>query len=57
MSIVGSNSLNLDLIFHIPYVIEACKIPSIMPSLSLTDMMYCTAQKKPTPASIQGVDF
>jgi hypothetical protein len=26
-----------------------------MPSLSLTDMMYCTPEKKSTPASDQGV--
>jgi len=45
----------LEFIHHIIYVVDACALPSIMPSLSLTDMMYRTPEKKTTPASVQGV--
>jgi len=45
----------LDFILHIPYVLDACALPSILPSLSLTDMMYCTPEKKPTLVSVQVV--
>jgi hypothetical protein len=38
-------------ILHISYVIDACAIPSVMPSLSLTVMMYYAPEKNPTPSS------
>jgi hypothetical protein len=50
-----ANAWVLDFIVHIPYGVEACALPSILPSPSLTDMTYCTLKKKPTPASVQGV--
>jgi hypothetical protein len=34
---------------------DACALNSILPSLSLIDMIYCTADTKATPASVQGV--
>jgi len=36
----------LDFILHISYVVDACVLPSILPSLSLRYMMYCTPEKK-----------
>jgi len=45
----------LDFILHIPYVVNSCALISILPSLSLTDMIYCTPEKKPTLTSVQGV--
>jgi len=49
----------LDFILHIPYVVDACALSSILPSLFLTDMIYCTPDKETTSASVQGlyVDF
>jgi hypothetical protein len=41
----------LGFILHIPYVVDACALPSILSSLYLTDTMYCTREVKPTPAS------
>jgi hypothetical protein len=41
----------LDFILHVPHVLDACALASILPLLSLTHMMYCTPEKKPTPAS------
>jgi len=39
--------------------VDACAITSIPPSLSLTHMIYFTADTKATPASVQcfGLDF
>jgi len=34
---------------------DAFAIPKILPSLSLTVMMYCIPERKPTPASVQSV--
>jgi len=42
----------LDFILHIPYAVDACALPNILPSLSFTGMMYyCTSEKKPTLTS------
>jgi hypothetical protein len=42
-------------ILHTPYTVGACALTSILPSLSLTDMVYCRADTKATPASVQSV--
>jgi hypothetical protein len=44
-----------DFILHIAYIVDACVLTTILPSLSLIDMIYFTADKKATPASVQGV--
>jgi len=44
----------LDFIPHFPHI-DACTLPSIIPPFSLTDMIYCTPEKNPMPASVQGV--
>jgi hypothetical protein len=44
-----------DFIFHAARPVDACALTSILPSLSLIDMTYCTADTKATPASVQGV--
>jgi len=51
--------LVLDFILHTIYTVEAHAHTSILPSLSLIDMVYCAPDKKATPASVQsvGVDF
>jgi hypothetical protein len=41
--------------FHTAYTVDACAFISVLPSLSLIDMTYCTADSKATPASIRGV--
>jgi hypothetical protein len=48
-----------NVILHTAYTVDAYALPSILPSLSLIDMIYCTADTKATPASVQGfgVDF
>jgi len=42
----------LDFILHTAYTVAACALNSILPSLPLTDVMYCTTDTKATPASI-----
>jgi hypothetical protein len=44
-----------DLIRHRAYNVDACALTSIQPTLSLIDMIYCTADTKATPTSVQGV--
>jgi hypothetical protein len=44
-----------DFILHTAYTVHACALTSILPSLSLIDMMYCAPDAKATPASVQGV--
>jgi hypothetical protein len=41
------------------YTVGACALTSILPSLSLINMIHCTPYTKATPASVQvvGVDF
>jgi hypothetical protein len=41
-----------DFILHTAYTVDACALTSILPSLPLIDMIYCTAGTKATPASI-----
>jgi hypothetical protein len=45
ISIVGSSCLNFGFILHIPYVVVACALPSILPSLSLTDDVLYTGEE------------
>jgi hypothetical protein len=40
---------------HTAYTVGACALTSILPSLSLIDMIYFTVDTKATPASVQGV--
>jgi hypothetical protein len=44
---------------HTAYTVGACALTSILPSLSVIDMIYFTAEIKATRASVQGlgVDF
>jgi hypothetical protein len=44
-----------DVIFHTAYTVDACSLITILLSLSLIGMMYCTSDTKATPASVQGV--
>jgi hypothetical protein len=44
-----------DFILHIAYAKDACALSSILPSLSLIDMIYFTADMKATPTSVRGV--
>jgi hypothetical protein len=44
-----------DIILHTVYTVDACALTSILPSLSLIDMIYCIRATKATPASVQGV--
>jgi hypothetical protein len=37
------------------YTVDACARRSLLPSLYLIDVIYCTADTKATPASFQGV--
>jgi len=48
--------LAFNFIFHTAYTVDACALNSIQPSLSLIDKIYCTADTKATPASVQDVD-
>jgi hypothetical protein len=45
--------LVFDFILHTAYIADACAVIRILPTLSLIDMIYCTADKKATPASFQ----
>jgi hypothetical protein len=54
-STVGKICFVFDFILHTAYTVDACALTSILHSLSLIDMMYCTADTKETPASVQGV--
>jgi hypothetical protein len=44
-----------DVILPTAYTADACALTGILPSLSLIDMIYCVAETKATPASVQGV--
>jgi hypothetical protein len=52
---VGKYCFVFDFILHTSYAVDACALTIIMPSVSLMDMMCFTAQRKATPASVQGV--
>jgi hypothetical protein len=52
---VGEMCFVFDFILHTAYTVDACALTCIVPSLSLIDMLYCTADKKATPASVRGV--
>jgi TRAP-type mannitol/chloroaromatic compound transport system permease small subunit len=47
--------MTLDLILHDVVVLHACAVAMIRSSHTLIDMIYCTAETKSTPASVQGV--
>jgi hypothetical protein len=42
---VGKFSFFFDFILHIAYSVLACALTSILPSLSLIDVTYCTAKE------------
>jgi len=44
-----------DVILRSSYAVDTCAVTIILPSLSLTDMTYCTAGIKATPVLVQGV--
>jgi hypothetical protein len=44
-----------DFILHTAYIVDPCAITSILPSLSLIDMIYYTAESKAMLASIRGI--
>jgi hypothetical protein len=52
---VGKICFVSDFILHTVYTLDACALASILASLALIDMMYCTAYIRATPASVQGV--
>jgi hypothetical protein len=54
---VGKICFVFDFIFHTVYTVDACALTSILPSLPFIDTIYCTAETKATPASVQGVGF
>jgi hypothetical protein len=53
--VVGKICFVFDFILHTAYTADACALTSILPSLSLIDMTYFSADTKTTPASVQGV--
>jgi hypothetical protein len=53
---IGNICFVFDFILHTAYTVHAWALTSILPSLSLIDMMCWTADKKATPASVEGVD-
>jgi hypothetical protein len=52
-STVGKICFVHDSIVHTAYTVDTCALTIILPSLSLIDI-YCTAETKATPASVQG---
>jgi len=54
-STVGKICFVFDFILRTAYTIDACALTSILPSLFLIDMMYCTQDTKEMPTSVQGV--
>jgi hypothetical protein len=52
---VGKICFVFDFILLTVYIIDARALTSILPSLSLINMIYCTAATKATPASVQCV--
>jgi hypothetical protein len=52
---VGLICFFFNIILHTVYTVDACALTSILPLLSLIDMVYCMPDTKATPASVQGV--
>jgi hypothetical protein len=52
---VGKICFVFDFILHTAYSVVACALTSILPLLSLLNMLYCTPDTKATLASVQGV--
>jgi len=46
-----------DFILHTAYTAAACALTSILPSVTLIDMTYFTAETKAMPASVQVADW
>jgi hypothetical protein len=58
LSVNISQYSELEAGMHFPILVcsvDACALTSILPLLSLMDMIYCTAHTKATPASVEGV--
>jgi hypothetical protein len=53
---IGTSLCALDYCMKTAYIVDACALTSLLPSLSLIDMTYCKADTKATPESVQGVD-
>jgi hypothetical protein len=51
----GKSCFVLDFILHTACTVDECAITSILPTLSLIGLIYCTAGTKATPVSVQGV--
>jgi hypothetical protein len=51
-STVGKIFYVFDFILHTAYTVDACAVIRILPTLSLIDMINCTADTKGTPASV-----
>jgi hypothetical protein len=54
-STVGKICFVFDLILHIACTVDSCALTSILPSLPLIDMIYCSPDTTATPASVEGV--
>jgi hypothetical protein len=52
---VGKMCFVHESILHTAYIVDACALTSILPSLPLIVMTYCTPDIKATPASVLGV--
>jgi hypothetical protein len=52
---VGKICFVFDFILPTANTVDACALTSILPSLSLIDMIYFAPDTKATPASVQGV--
>jgi hypothetical protein len=52
---MGKKCFVFDIILQAAYNVDSCALTSILPSLSLMDMIYFMADTKATPASVQGV--
>jgi hypothetical protein len=55
LEVLSYDLFRFRIILHTAYTVDACALSSILPSLSLIDIIYCTADAKATPASVQGV--
>jgi hypothetical protein len=54
-NIVGKICFVFDFILNSAYTVDACALTSVLPSLSLIDMIYRRPARKATSASVQGV--
>jgi hypothetical protein len=49
---VGKNCFVYDLILHTAHTVDAYTLTTILPSLSLIDMTYCSSDTKATSSSV-----